>query len=80
MFVCILSVILISKKCQIQKEERILLASLSILFFLILAVFFFTNNYQFLLDQTTIHRTMLIFIVPATIIIGKIYATNYFKY
>lgn len=77
--VCILSVIFISKKYQIQKEERILLISLGILFSLILAVFFFTNNYQFLLDQTTIHRTMLIFMVPATIVIGKIYSANYFK-
>lgn len=32
----------------------------------IFVTFSFTNNYQFLLDQTTINRTLLVFMVPAT--------------
>ncbi|MFB0965114.1 MAG: hypothetical protein QMC36_05520 [Patescibacteria group bacterium] len=40
--------------------------SLSAMLSAMFAVFSFTNNYTFLLDQTTINRTLLIFMVPVT--------------
>lgn len=41
-------------------------ASLAAMLFAMFAIFSFTNNFTFLLDQTTINRTLLIFMVPVT--------------
>lgn len=50
----------------LSKDMLPVTASLVALAGAIFATFSFTNNYQYLLDQTTINRTLLIFMVPAT--------------
>lgn len=46
---------------DLMKEKyRGIILSIGSLMFAIFAVFSFTNNYQFLLDQTTINRTLLV--------------------
>lgn len=61
---------------------RYVFMSLFFLFIIILLVFLFTNNFQFLLDQTTIHRTMLLFMVPIMIYLLSVHEkeiSSFFK-
>jgi hypothetical protein len=61
----ILPVLLIlSYKKIFHGAFRYIFTSILLFFLIALSVFLFTNNFQYLLDQTTIHRTLLIFIVP----------------
>lgn len=46
---------------DLMKEKyRGVILSIGSLMFAVFAVFSFTNNYQFLLDQTTINRTLIV--------------------
>lgn len=55
-----------------EKKYLPLTISLSVLALIIFLVFSFTNNYQFLLSQTTINRTLLCFMIPAIYLCGMI--------
>jgi hypothetical protein len=57
-------VLILTWKFWKKDENAPVGAALVALVAIIFLVFSFTNNYQFLLDQTTINRTLLIFMVP----------------
>ncbi len=58
----------------IKEKYRGITISISSLIFAIFLVFSFTNNYQFLLDQTTINRTLLV------IMMSTLYFYSYLTY
>ncbi len=60
-------------KDLVKTEKLPITLSISAMGAMIAFIFTFSNNYQFLLDQTTINRTLLVFMIPTIYFYARIF-------